>query len=71
MDLQSASLQDSGDCVKRLLCELQAKEELDWDEKLIMGSVPRRIDYASPIIQLQLAADLGQRNPGGLSNTLE
>ena len=63
MHLQSASLQDSSDCVKRLICELRGKPRLDWDEELIMRAIPSQIDYASPIIQFELAADLGQRRP--------
>eukprot|EP00095_Tigriopus_kingsejongensis_P005941 maker-scaffold316_size209483-snap-gene-1.38 protein:Tk05941 transcript:maker-scaffold316_size209483-snap-gene-1.38-mRNA-1 annotation:"PREDICTED: uncharacterized protein LOC103505216" len=62
-DLQSASIQDSTDCAKRLICELKSKKELDWDEELIMQTIPPQLDYASPIIQFQLAADLGQKNP--------
>lgn len=64
-DLVSASYQDSSDCVKRLICELRSKPrgQLAWDEDLIMGAIPSRLDYASPIIQLMLAADLGNRMP--------
>lgn len=62
-DLQSASIQDSTDCVKRLICELKSKPQLDWDEELIMHTIPPNLDYSSPIIQFQLAADLGQKNP--------
>ncbi len=63
-DLASASLQDSSDCVKRLICELRTRSERSfaWDEALIMRAIPARIDYASPVIQLELAADLGKRS---------
>ncbi len=48
--LRSANLQDSGDCVKRLLCELNADggggggggAAMDWDEELIMRAVSTR-----------------------------
>ena len=52
--------------MKRLICELRGKSKrtaLDWDEALIMKSIPAKIDYASPIIQFQLAADLGKKRP--------
>ena len=51
--------------MKRLICELKSKPraQLAWDEELIMDSIPSRLDYASPIIQLMLAADLGNRMP--------
>ncbi len=65
-DLKSANIQDSSDCVKRLLCELQGKigdAGLDWDERLIYDYISPSLNYDSPIIQFQLAADLGSRNP--------
>lgn len=66
-DLRSANIQDSNDCVKRLLCELQARyengEKLTWDEELILSYISPNIDYNSPIIQFHLAAHLGSMNP--------
>ena len=61
--MRSAHLEDSGDCIKRLLCELQSKKDQDlpWDEILIKKSVASKIDYMSPILQLQLAVDLGTK----------
>ena len=61
--MRSAHLEDSGDCIKRLLCELQSKKDQDlpWDEILIKKSVASKIDYLSPILQLQLAVDLGTK----------
>jgi len=61
-NLISANLQDSSDCVKRLICELQGKRTPDWDEALIVTAVESNIDYSSPHVQFQLAADLGRRN---------
>ena len=54
-----------GNCkfAKRLLCELQTVEEPGWDEVLIRDAVPHEIDYASPTLQLELAAALGKNNP--------
>jgi hypothetical protein len=50
--------------VKRLICELRSKNyesDLDWDEQLIYEYIRPVIDYTSPIVQFQLAADLGER----------
>ena len=59
--MRSAHLEDSGDCVKRLLCELQSKDDqnLAWDELLIKKSVESEIDYTAPILQFNIAVDLG------------
>ena len=61
--LRSAHLEDSSDCIKRLLCELQSKPDSDlaWDELLIKGAISSNIDYASPTLQFQLAVGLGRR----------
>lgn len=41
--LRSANIQDSSDCVKRLICELNAaRGPLDWDEELIQRAVSNR-----------------------------
>ncbi len=39
--LRSANVQDSSDCVKRLLCELNSVpvDDMTWDEELILRSV--------------------------------
>ena len=61
-DLESSNKQDSEDCAKRLICELYGSSEtLAWDERLIKNYIQPKLDYASPIIQFQLAADLGRR----------
>ena len=61
-DLESSNKQDSEDCAKRLICELYGSSEtLAWDERLIKNYIQPVLDYASPIIQFQLAADLGRR----------
>ena len=61
--LRSAHVEDSSDCVKRLLCELQSKNDVDlsWDELLIKGAISSAIDYTSSTLQFQLAVDLGRR----------
>lgn len=64
MALRSAHLEDSSDCVKRLLCEIQSKSDLTWDEKLIKDLVPSSIDYDSPTLQFHLAVDLGRKMNG-------
>ena len=63
MAMKSAHKEDSGDCLKRLLCELQSKDDksLAWDEALIKHSVDSNLDYTSPILQLQIAVDLGRK----------
>lgn len=61
--LQSANQEDSSDCTKRLLCELQSKENLSWDEELLKNAVPSEIDYSSPTLQMNLAVALGLNNP--------
>ena len=61
-NLQSSNKQDSEDCVKRLICELHGSSDpLAWDERLIKSYIEPQLDYASPIIQFQLAANLGKR----------
>ena len=61
-DLESSNKQDSEDCAKRLICELYGSSEtLAWDERLIKNYIQPKLDYASTIIQFQLAADLGRR----------
>ena len=57
--------QDSEDCVKRLICELHGVpfSDLAWDEKLIRSHIKPQLDYTSRIIQFQLAADLGKKQP--------
>ncbi len=40
--LRSSNVQDSSDCVKKLICELHGAEDYDqlnWDEKLILNAV--------------------------------
>ena len=32
-----------------------------WDEQLIKDTIPAKIEYTSPTIQLELAADLGKQ----------
>ena len=61
--LRSAHIEDSSDCIKRLLCELQSKNDVDlsWDELLIKGAISSAIDYTSPTLQFQLAVGLGRR----------
>jgi len=61
--LRSANQEDSSDCTKRLLCELQTKQNLSWDEKLMKNAVPSNIDYSSPTLQMNLAVALGLNNP--------
>jgi len=41
--LTKVSHEDSSDCAKKLICELQAKEELSWDEQLIKESIPAQV----------------------------
>ena len=61
-DLESSNKQDSEDCVKRLICELYGSSApLAWDERLIKNYIEPELDYTSPIIQFQLAANLGKR----------
>ena len=40
--LKSAHKDDSSECIERLLCELQTKqdEDLDWDELIIKKFIP-------------------------------
>jgi len=61
--MMSASREDSDECVKRLLCELQGRldDELSWDERLIKKSVTPSNDYAASYPQFQFAAYLGER----------
>ena len=60
--MESSNKQDSEDCVKRLICELHGSSEpLVWDERLIKNYIEPELDYTSPIIQFQLAANLGKR----------
>ena len=60
--MESSNKQDSEDCVKRLICELHGSSEpLAWDERLIKNYIEPELDYTSPIIQFQLAANLGKR----------
>ena len=62
MALRSAHFEDSSDCVKRLLCELQSKsEDLSWDEILIQNMIEPKIDYTDPTLQFSLAVDLGRK----------
>ena len=49
--------------IKRLLCELQTKENLSWDEQLLKNAVPSQIDYTSPTLQMNVAVALGRNNP--------
>jgi hypothetical protein len=37
------------------------RKDLTWDEALIKETIPAKIEYTSPTIQLELAADLGQK----------
>lgn len=61
--LRSANQEDSSDCTKRLLCELQTMENPTWDEALLRDAVPSTIDYTSPTLQMNLAVALGLNNP--------
>lgn len=61
--LLSSNQEDSSDCTKRLLCELQTKENLSWDEELLKNAVPSQIDYTSPTLQMNVAVALGRNNP--------
>ena len=62
-NLRQAHLEDSSDCVKRFVCEIQSKNEQDlaWDENLFKKIISSDVDYESPILQFQLAADLGTK----------
>lgn len=61
--LKSSHLEDSSDCVKRLLCELQAikDRDLSWDEYVIKKSILPVLDYSSPTLQFNIAADVGRQ----------
>jgi len=61
--LLSSNQEDSSDCTKRLLCELQTRENLSWDEELLRNAVPSQIDYTSPTLQMSVAVALGKNNP--------
>lgn len=61
--LLSSNQEDSSDCTKRLLCELQTRENLSWDEELLKNAVPSQIDYTSPTLQMNVAVALGKNNP--------
>jgi len=61
--LLHSNQEDSSDCTKRLLCELQTKENLSWDEELLKNAVPSQIDYTSPTLQMNVAVALGKNNP--------
>ena len=48
--------------MKRLICELHGSSQpLAWDEMLIKNYIEPELDYTSPIIPFQLAANLGKR----------
>ena len=41
--MKKVSLEDSSDCAKKLICELQAKEDPPWDEQLIKDSIATEV----------------------------
>ena len=60
--LDQCQFEDSSNCAKRLLCELQTEEdqELEWDELLIKELVPVPLNLSDIVCPLQLAVTIGQ-----------
>lgn len=59
--LTLANIEDSTDCTKRLICELKRKPDPMWDERLIQKAVSDRVSFASPAVQFELAAEIGNK----------
>ena len=70
--LKIAHIEDSTDCVKRLICEFGQLERsgydmnnLPWDVALIklaiQDVIPNEIDYSKPWAQFNLAAHIGRK----------
>lgn len=67
--LQQALRADKNDCVKRLICDLNAEERkqegaLEWDEQLLKSVISTKgvaLDYSSPEIHFQVAVNVGKK----------
>ena len=70
--LKIAHIEDSTDCVKRLICEFGQLERsgydmnnLPWDVAIIKLAIqeviPNEIDYSKPWAQFNLAAHIGRK----------
>ena len=67
--LKNVIIIDKNDCAKKLICELNAKENsgnLDWDEKLLAKAICTdpylclpKLEFSSETLQLQVAYKVG------------
>ena len=67
--LKSAHKDDSSECIERLLCELQTKqdEDLEWDEIIIKNFIPPgdfKFAYCNSarFCQFQFATNIGSQS---------
>merc|ERR1712106_950305 len=58
--LKEANFQDTDDCAKKLLCELAGKEDLNWDEELLINYYDKPVNYGSDSLFFNIAVKVGK-----------
>merc|ERR1712126_194660 len=58
--LHGANYQDTDDCAKKLLCELTKKQELEWDEELLLQYYDEPVNYGSDSLFFNIAVKVGK-----------
>jgi len=58
--LQDANYHDTDDCAKKLLCELTKKQDVEWDENLLLEYYDKPVNYGSDSLFFNIAVKVGK-----------